>query len=68
MQMIHNDVSDVEVLIENDNNSYTLTFHIDIKAKLFTSEKHEVFVRIEQKCAESFCSIKIVQLATQSLL
>jgi len=68
MQMIHNDVSNVEVLIESNNNLYTLVFHIDIKTRLFTSEKHEVLVRVEQRCAESFCLIKTVQLAAQSLL
>jgi len=62
--MIHNDVSDVEILIESNNDSYTLISYIDIKTRLFTNEKHEVLVRIKQKCAESFCSIKIVQLAT----
>ena len=64
MQMIHNDVSDVEALIESNNDSYTLASHVDIKAKLFISEKHEVLVKVEQRCAESFCLIKIVQLAT----
>ncbi len=68
MQMIHNDVSDVEVFTESDNDSYTLASHIDIKTRLFTNEKHEVLVRIKQRCAESFCLIKTVQLATQSLL
>lgn len=68
MQMIHNNVSDVKVLIEIDNNLYTFIFHIDIKMKLFTSKKHEVLVKVEQKCAELFCLIKIVQLAAQSLL
>jgi len=63
MQMIHNDVSNVETFIESDNNLYTLVFHIDIKTRLFTSEKHEVFVKVKQKCAESFCLIKTVQLA-----
>jgi len=66
--MIHNDVSDVEALTESDNNSYTLVSHIDIKTRLFTNEKHEVLVRVKQRCAESFCSIKTVQLAAQSLL
>ncbi len=66
--MTHNDVSDIEALIESDNDSYTLAFHINIKARLSTSEKHEVLVRVEQKCAESFCSIKTVQLVAQSLL
>jgi len=68
VQITHNDVSDVEALTESNNDSYTLTSYVDIKMRLFTSEKHEVFVRIEQKCAESFCSIKTVQLAAQSLL
>jgi len=66
--MTHNHVSDVEALIESNNDLYTLASHVDIKAKLFTSKKHEVLVRIEQRCAESFCSIKTVQLAAQSLL
>jgi len=61
--MIYNDVSDVEALIESDNDLYTLVFHVDIKTKLSTSEKHEVLVRVEQRCAESFCLIKTVQLA-----
>ncbi len=64
MQMIHNDVSDVEALIESNNDSYTLASHVDIKTKLFISEKHEVLVKVKQRCAESFCLIKIVQLAT----
>jgi len=62
--MIHNDVSDVEALIESNNDSYTLASHVDIKTKLFISEKHEVLVKVKQRCAESFCLIKIVQLAT----
>jgi len=66
--MTHNDVSNIEALTESDNNSYTLVSYINIKMKLFMSKKHEVLVRVEQRCAESFCLIKIVQLAAQSLL
>ncbi len=68
MQMTHNDVSNIEVLTESNNDLYTLASHVDIKTRLFMSEKHEVLVRVEQRCAKSFCSIKTVQLTAQSLL
>jgi len=37
MQMIYNDVSNVEALIESDKNLYTLVFYVDIKTRLFIS-------------------------------
>jgi hypothetical protein len=67
--MINKDNSESEVLYELDTDLKDLFAHVDIKIELSNAdEKHDVLIKIEQRCMKFNCSIKIMQLIMQFIL
>jgi hypothetical protein len=69
LKIINEDDSKSEILSELNTDLKDLLAYVDIKIKLSDAdEKHDVLIRVEQRCMKFNCSVKIMQLVAQLIL
>jgi hypothetical protein len=67
--MINKDDSESEVLSELNTDLKDFFAYVNIKIELSDAdEKHDVLIRVKQRCTKFNCSVKIMQLVTQLVL